>query len=109
MAGCGIDLIDAAARCHIQEAIAIASAGTDGIYLSVDMDSIDPLYAPGVGTSVPGGLTYREIHLVCEMMAETGKVVGMDLVEVNPILDERNRTAGLAVELILSVLGKRVW
>jgi arginase len=93
----------------MQEAIAIASAGTDGIYLSVDMDSIDPLYAPGVGTSVPGGLTYREIHLVCEMMAETGKVVGMDLVEVNPILDERNRTAGLAVELILSVLGKRVW
>lgn len=93
----------------MQQAIDIATRGTDGLYLSFDMDSIDPLYAPGVGTPVPGGLTYREAHLVCEMLAETGKVVGMDVVEVNPILDEGNRTAELAVELILSALGRRVW
>jgi arginase len=73
------------------------------------MDSIDPLYAPGVGTPVQGGLSYREAHLICEMVAESGKLVGMDFVEVNPILDDRNKTAALAVELILSALGKRVW
>ena len=93
----------------MQQAIDIAGRGTDGIYLSFDMDGIDPLYAPGVGTPVQGGLTYREAHLIAEMMAETGKLVGMDVVEVNPILDERNRTAALAVEIILSALGKRVW
>ncbi len=93
----------------MEQAIQIASQGTDGLFLSFDMDSIDPLYAPGVGTPVQGGLTYREAHLACEMIAESGKLVGMDLVEVNPILDERNKTAGLAVELILSALGKRVW
>ena len=93
----------------MQQAIDIATRGTDGVYLSMDMDGVDPLYAPGVGTCVQGGLTYREAHLICEMLAETGKVVGLDVVEVNPILDERNRTAELAVEMILSVLGKRVW
>ncbi len=91
------------------QAIGVASRGTDGIYLSFDLDSLDPLHAPGVGTPVPGGLTYREAHLACEMIAETGRLVGMDLVEVNPILDERNRTAALAVELALSALGQRVW
>lgn len=93
----------------MQQALDIATRGTDGFYLSFDMDSLDPLYAPGVGTPVQGGLTYREAHLICEVVAETGKLVGMDVVEVNPILDERNRTAALAVELILSALGKRVW
>lgn len=93
----------------MQQAIHIAATGTDGIYLSFDMDAIDPLYAPGVGTPVPGGLTYREAHTACEMVCESGKLIGMDLVEVNPILDERNRTALLAVELALSALGKRVW
>jgi arginase len=87
----------------------VASRGTEGIYLSFDLDSLDPLHAPGVGTPVPGGLTYREAHLACEMVAETGRLVGMDLVEVNPILDERNRTAALAVELAMSALGQRVW
>ncbi|MGB8645763.1 MAG: arginase [Anaerolineae bacterium] len=90
-------------------AIDVASRGTEGIYLSFDLDAIDPVYAPGVGTAVDGGLTYREAHMVCEMVAETGRLVGMDLVEVNPILDERNRTARMAVELALSALGKRVW
>ena len=91
-----------------RRALETVSRGTDGIYLSLDLDALDPLYAPGVGTLVPGGLTYREAHLACEMVAESNMLVGMDVVEVNPILDERNRTAALAVELILSALGKRV-
>lgn len=81
----------------------------DGIYLSLDVDSLDPRHAPGVGTPVSGGLTYREAHLACEMIAETGRLVGMDLVEVNPILDHQNQTAELAVELAVSALGRRVW
>ena len=93
----------------MQQALDIVLRGTEGFYLSFDMDSIDPLYAPGVGTPVQGGLSYREAHLICEMVAESGKLVGMDFVEVNPILDDRNKTAELAVELILSALGKRVW
>lgn len=93
----------------MQRALELASRGTEGIYLSLDLDALDPLDAPGVGTPVPGGLTYREAHLACEMIAESGKLMGMDLVEVNPILDEHNRTAMLAVELTASALGKRVW
>ncbi len=93
----------------MQQALDIVLRGTEGFYLSFDMDSIDPLYAPGVGTPVQGGLSYREAHLICEMVAESNKLVGMDFVEVNPILDDRNKTAELAVELILSALGKRVW
>jgi arginase len=93
----------------IRRAIASASLGTDGLYVSLDLDVIDPMYAPGVGTAVPGGLTYREAHLAAEMLAETGRIVGLDLVEVNPILDRGNVTADLAVELALSALGKRVW
>lgn len=75
----------------------------------MDLDVLDPVYAPGVGTPVQGGLTYREAHLACELIAETGRLAGLDLVEVNPILDERNRTALLAVELACSALGGRVW
>jgi arginase len=90
-------------------AIDVASRDTDGIYLSLDLDSVDPRYAPGVGTPVPGGLTFREAHLAVELAAESGRLVGMDVVEVNPILDERNTTAQLAVRLALSALGKRVW
>lgn len=93
----------------MQRAIELATNGTEGVYLSLDLDALDPLDAPGVGTPVPGGLTYREAHLACEMIAESGKLMGMDLVEVNPILDERNRTGMLAVELGASALGKRVW
>jgi arginase len=93
----------------IRRAIASASLGTDGIYVSLDLDVIDPMYAPGVGTPVPGGLTYREAHLAAEMLAETNQIVGLDIVEVNPILDRSNATADLAVELALSALGKRVW
>jgi arginase len=95
-------------RAVLQEAIATALAGTAGIWASFDMDCLSPENAPGVGTAVPGGMTIREAHLAMEMLADTGKMIGMDLVEVNPVLDERNRTAELATELILSALGKRI-
>ena len=93
----------------LEKAIACVSQDTDGIYLSFDMDALDPRHAPGVGTPVPGGLTYREAHLACEVVAETGRLIGMDLVEVNPILDVQNQTALLGVEFIRSALGSRIW
>jgi len=93
----------------IQQAVEVVSHDSNGIYLSLDLDALDPIYAPGVGTSVPGGLTYREAHLACEVIAETGRLVGMDVVEVNPILDDRKKTAAVAVELPLSALGKKIW
>ena len=83
-------------------------AGADRIHVSLDMDVVDPLEAPGVGTPVPGGLTYREAHLVMEVISRDGRVRSADLVEVNPILDEHNRTAEMAVELIASLLGKSI-
>ncbi|MCC6318565.1 MAG: arginase [Gemmatimonadaceae bacterium] len=95
-------------RAVMEEAIAIASRDTGGIWVSFDMDVIDPDEAPGVGTPVAGGMTYREAHLAMEMLADTGRIVGIDLVEVNPVLDEHNRTAEIACELILSALGKRI-
>jgi arginase len=92
----------------MDEAIAVASDGTAGIWVSFDIDCLEPDEAPGVGTPVPGGMTYREAHLAMEMLADTGKLVGLDLVEVNPVLDEHNRTATLGTELVLSALGKRI-
>ena len=91
----------------MREAIEHAGTGTGGLYLSCDADWIDPSEAPGVGTPVPGGATYREAHLAMELLADSGRLVGMDLVEINPVLDRGNRTAELAVELIASALGKR--
>jgi len=93
----------------MEKAIERVSRDTEGIYLSFDMDSLDPRHAPGVGTPVPAGLTQREAHLICEMVAETGRLAGMDMVEVNPILDIQNQTARLAMDLILTALGKRIW
>jgi arginase len=93
----------------IEKAIERVSRDMDGIYLSLDLDALDPRHAPGVGTPVPAGLTHREAHLACEIIAETGKLIGMDLVEVNPILDIQNQTAALAVEFALTVLGRRIW
>ncbi len=78
------------------------------IHLTVDMDALDPVEAPGVGTPVPGGITYREAHLLMEILADSKKVTSMDLVEINPILDVANKTARLAVELTLSALGKSI-
>jgi arginase len=95
-------------RAVIEEAITVATRDTAGIWVSFDMDVIDPEEAPGVGTAVPGGMTYREAHLAMEMLADTGKLIGLDMVEVNPVLDERNRTAEIACELICSALGKRI-
>ena len=91
-----------------EQAIAIAGRGTAGIHVSFDMDACDPSIAPGVGTAVNGGIDYREAHLLMEMLADSGAVVALDLVEINPILDARNSTAALGVELALSVLGKRI-
>jgi arginase len=93
----------------MREAIHIASDGTRGIHLSFDLDVIDPQFAPGVGTPAAGGLTVREAHVVMELVAASNRLVGVDVVEVNPILDVMNRTGELAVDLILSALGKRVW
>jgi len=91
----------------MEKAIGVA-AGGDGIHLSLDMDAIDPDEAPGVGTPVRGGLTYREVQLAMEMLATSGKLRSIEVCEVNPILDRENRTASLAVELIASALGQTI-
>ncbi len=92
-----------------QEAIEFASDGTNGLHISFDLDVVDPTEAPGVGTPIPGGITYREAHLAMEMVAETKLLTSLDLVEVNPILDRENRTALLATALALSAVGKRIY
>lgn len=92
----------------MMDALRFATDGTAGFHLSFDMDSVDPQRAPGVGTPVPGGLTYREAHLAMEMAGDSGQLLALDVVEVNPVLDIANRTADLAVQLIASALGKRI-
>jgi arginase len=92
----------------VNEAVRIAGHGTAGIHVSFDLDVIDPEDAPGVGTPIAGGITYREAHLAMEILAESTRVLSVDLVEVNPVLDTRNQTALLAVELTQSLLGKRI-
>ena len=92
----------------MHDALAIAGADQQGIHLSLDMDALDPREAPGVGTPVRGGLSYREAHMVMETVAASKQLVSMDVVEVNPILDRENATALLAVELVLSALGKKI-
>jgi arginase len=72
------------------------------------MDAVDPQEAPGVGTPVQGGITYREAHLAMEMAGDTGRMLSMEVVEVNPVMDDANRTAILAVELVMSAMGKRI-
>lgn len=91
-----------------ERAIALASKGTGGIHVSFDMDACDPMHAPGVGTPVRGGLDYREAHMVMELVADSQRLVALDLVEVNPTLDIRNTTAEFGTELALSALGKRI-
>jgi arginase len=92
----------------MERAIELAGADTGGIHVSFDLDVCDPAIAPGVGTAVKGGLDYREAHVVMEMMAESGRLIALDLVEVNPTLDIRNTTAELGVELAQSALGKQI-
>lgn len=102
------DIDERGMRAVMTEAMAIANDGADGFHLSLDMDFVDPQYAPGVGTPVRGGATYREAHLAMEMICDSSRMLSMEVVEVNPVLDQHNRTAELAVELILSATGKRI-
>ena len=92
----------------MERALTIAGRGTGGIHVSFDLDVCDPSIAPGVGTAVKGGLDYREAHVVMEMVAESGRLTSLDLVEVNPTLDLRNTTAELGTELALSAMGKQI-
>ena len=92
----------------MEQAVAIAGDGTAGIHVSFDMDVCDPSIAPGVGTPVKGGLDYREAHMVMEIVADSGRLTSLDLVEVNPTLDVRNATAQLGTELALSALGMKI-
>ncbi|MFC5365884.1 arginase [Salinirubrum litoreum] len=92
----------------VEDAVSVASAGTEGFHVSLDLDWLDPKEAPGVGTPVRGGVTYREAHSALEIVAESEALRSLEMVEVNPILDEHNETANLAVELAASALGQRI-
>ncbi len=111
-AGIGVftmrDIDERGMRTVMEEALRIAGRGTAGYHVSLDMDWVDPEDAPGVGTPVRGGATYREAHLAMEIIADHGRLLGFEIVEVNPVIDEHNRTADLAVELALSAFGKKI-
>ena len=92
----------------MKRALTIAGKNTAGIHVSLDLDVCDPTIAPGVGTPVKGGLDYREAHMVMEMIADSGRMMALDLVEINPILDTQNQTAVLGTELVLSAMGMRI-
>ena len=92
----------------VGRALELTGRGTAGLHVSFDLDACDPAIAPGVGTPVRGGLSYREAHMIMELVAETQRLRSLDVVEANPILDTRNITAQLAVELVLSALGKTI-
>jgi arginase len=102
------DIDERGMRTVMEEALRIAGLGTAGYHVSLDMDWIDPEDAPGVGTPVRGGATYREAHLAMEIIADHGRMLSFEIVEVNPVIDEHNRTADLAVELALSAFGKKI-
>jgi len=95
-------------RTAMSEALAIAMRGTAGFCVSLDLDFVDPREAPGVGTPVRGGVTYREAHLAMEIIADSGRMLSFEMTEVNPVIDEHNRTAKLGVELALSAFGKKI-
>jgi arginase len=102
------DIDERGMRTVMEEAIKRATSGTEGIHVSFDLDGMDPDFAPGVGTPSPGGISFREAHLAMEMLADTEMVISAELVEVNPILDQSNRTANLGVNLLASLLGKKI-
>ena len=102
------DIDERGMREVMSEALKYATDDTGGVAVSLDMDFVDPADAPGVGTPVRGGVTYREAHLAMEMIADSEAMVSMEVVEINPVIDEHNRTALLGVELILSALGKKI-
>jgi arginase len=111
-AGIGVftmrDIDERGMRTVMEEALRMAGRGTAGYHISLDMDWIDPEDAPGVGTPVRGGATYREAHLAMEIIADHGRMLSFEIVEVNPVIDEHNRTADLAVELAQSAFGKKI-
>ncbi len=102
------DIDERGLRAVVQEALEVANDGTAGFHLSFDMDAVEPHEAPGVGTPVKGGMTYRESHLAMENICDCDRMLGLEVVEVNPVIDEANRTAILGVELVMSALGKRI-
>jgi arginase len=102
------DIDERGMRAVMEEALRAAGRGTAGYHVSLDMDWIDPVDAPGVGTPVRGGVTYREAHLAMEIIADHGRMLSFEIVEVNPVIDEHNRTADLAVELACSAFGKKI-
>ena len=102
------DIDERGMRAVMEEALRTAGRGTAGYHVSLDMDWIDPEDAPGVGTPVRGGATYREAHLAMEILADHGRLLSFEIVEVNPVIDEHNRTADLAVELACSAFGKKI-
>jgi len=102
------DIDERGMRAVMEDALRAAGRGTAGYHVSLDMDWVDPEDAPGVGTPVRGGATYREAHLAMEIIADHGRLTSFEAVEVNPVIDEHNRTADLAVELTLSVFGKKI-
>ena len=102
------DIDERGMRTVMEEALRMAGRGTAGYHVSLDMDWVDPEDAPGVGTPVRGGATYREAHLAMEIIADHGRLLSFEIVEVNPVIDEHNRTADLAVELALSAFGKKI-
>lgn len=103
------DLDRMGASAVMERAIAVASQGTAGVHVSFDIDACDPSIAPGVGTPKRGGIDYREAHLCLELMADSGLLLALDMVEINPILDTRNHTAEFGAELIASALGKQIF
>jgi arginase len=102
------ELDDRGTAVCVNEALSRVTTGTAGVHLSFDLDGVDPQHAPGVGTAVPGGLSFRESHLICEKTAATGKLLGAEMVELNPVIDSENRTGKLAVWLLTSALGKTI-
>ena len=102
------DIDERGMRAVMEDALRAAGKGTAGYHVSLDMDWIDPEDAPGVGTPVRGGATYREAHLAMEILADHGRLLSLEIVEVNPVIDEHNRTADLAVELACSAFGKKI-
>ena len=102
------DIDERGMRDVLSEALRFATDDTEGIAVSVDMDLIDPADAPGVGTPVRGGITYREAHLAMEMIADSEAMASLEVVEINPVIDLHNKTALLGVEMVLSALGKKI-
>jgi arginase len=102
------DIDERGMRAVMEDALRAAGRGTAGYHVSLDMDWVDPEDAPGVGTPVRGGATYREAHLAMEIIADHGRLTSFEIMEVNPVIDEHNQTANLAVELTLSVFGKKI-